>query len=51
MMGGGAGSVSHVESDGRGRGASAMLKVMRGVRVVSHVQGDGRGEERQPCSM
>ena len=31
-------SVSHVQGDGRERGASAMFKVMGGV------------EERQPCS-
>ena len=35
--------VSHVQGDGRGRGASAMFKVMTlGVRGISHVQGDGR---------
>ena len=42
--------VSHVQCDGRGRGASAMFKVM----AVSHVQGDdkgGRGSEgHPPCS-
>ena len=47
---GGVRGVSRVQGDGRGRGASAMFKVMGGERSVSHVQGDGRGEGRPPCS-
>ena len=38
MMGGVEVSVSHVQGDGRGRGASAMFKVM------------GGGEVHQPCT-